>query len=58
MSVSGEVRFNVQGEPVSVKVASFLPLGHEPLPQAEDMRGLFSNDRIDVEEWSRYVRKQ
>ena len=58
MSVSGEVRFDVQGEPVSVKVASFLPLGHEPLPQAEDMRGLFSNDRIDVEEWSRYVRKQ
>ena len=58
MSVSGEVRFNVQGEPVSVKVTSFLPLGHESLPQAEDMRGLFSNDKIDVDEWSRYVRKQ
>ena len=58
MSVSGEVRFNVQGEPVSVKVASFLPLGREPLPRAEDLRGLFSDDRIDVDEWSRYVRKQ
>ena len=58
MSVSGEVRFNVQGEPVSVKVASFLPLGREPLPQAEDVRGLFSIDKMDVDEWSRYVRKQ
>lgn len=58
LSVSGEVRFNVQGEPTSIKVDSFSPLGRGPLPQAKDMRGLFSDDKVDINEWSRYVRKQ
>ena len=58
LSVGGEVRFNVQGEPMSIKVDSFLPLGRGPLPQAKDMRGLFSDDKVDIDEWSRYVRKQ
>lgn len=58
LSVSGEVRFNVRGEPTSIKVDSFSPLGRGPLPQAKDMRGLFSDDKVDINEWSRYVRKQ
>ena len=58
LSVSGEVRFNVQGEPTSIRVDSFSPLGRGPLPQAKDMRGLFSDDQVDINEWSRYVRKQ
>ena len=58
LSVIGEVRFNVQGEPTSIEVDSFLPLGRGSLPQAKDMRGLFSDDKVDIDEWSRYVRRQ
>lgn len=57
LSVKGEVRFNIRGEPTSVKVESFRPLGDMELPQAKDIRGLFSKNKIDINEWSQYVRK-
>ena len=55
--VRGEVRFNIRGEPTSVKVESFRPLGDQNPPQAKDIRGLFSRNKIDIDEWSQYVRK-
>ena len=57
VSLSGEVRFNVQGEPTSVQVDAFLPLAHEPLPQPGDVRGMFVDGKVDLDEWSRYVRE-
>ena len=57
LSVKGEVRFNIHGEPTSVKVESFRPLGDRELPQAKDIRGLFSKNKIDISEWSQHVRK-
>lgn len=57
LSVKGEVRFNIRGEPTSVKVESFRPLGDKELPQAKDIRGLFSENKVDINEWSQYVRK-
>ncbi len=57
VSVSGEIRFNVRGEPTSMKVRELLPLGVGPLPQAKDIRGLFADDKVDIDEWSRFVRK-
>ncbi len=58
MSVSGEVRFNVRGEATSVKVHSLQPLGTKSLPQPEDIRGLFKEHKIDIDEWSSYVREK
>ncbi len=55
--VKGEVRFNIRGEPTSVKVESFRALGGGELPQAKDIRGLFSGNRVDINAWSQYVRK-
>ncbi len=55
--VKGEIRFNIHNEPTSVKVESFRPLGNSKLPQAEDIRGLFAETKVDLNEWSQYVRK-
>ena len=57
VSVSGEVTFSVQGEATSMRVDEIRPLGIGPLPQAKDIRGLFSAHRIDIDEWSRFVRE-
>jgi len=56
--VKGEVRFNVGGEPTSVKVESFRLLEDEDLPQAKDIRGLFSEDKVSIDEWSQFVRNK
>lgn len=56
LSVTGEVRFNARGEPTSLQVSSFRPVGGRELPQPEDIRGLFSEARVDIDEWAEYVR--
>ena len=58
VSVSGEIKFNVQGEVISIKVSEFLPLGEGSLPQAKDVRGLFADNKVDIDEWSRLVREK
>ena len=55
--VKGEVRFNIRGEPTSVRVESFRSLGNKELPQAKDIRGLFAENKVDINEWSEYIRK-
>ena len=57
VSVSGEIRFNARGEATSMTVDEVHPLGTGPLPQAKDIRGLFADDKIDVDEWSEFVRE-
>ena len=57
VSVSGEIRFNVQGEPTAMRVDEIRPLGVGLLPQPEDMHGLFSDAPVDIDEWSRFVRE-
>ena len=56
VSVSGEVSYNAQGAATSVKVGAVRAFQTGPLPQAEDIRGLFSEYRVDLDEWSRFVR--
>lgn len=58
VSVSGELRYGSDEEPKKVLVEDFRLLGVGPLPQAEDVRGLFADDPVDIEEWSRYVRER
>lgn len=55
--VAGEVRYGADGRPTSVAVASLRRLGGEGCVQPEDLRGLFAEDPIDLEEWARYVRE-
>ena len=57
VSVSGEIRSNVRGEPTSMDVRELRPLGVGPLPQAKDIRGLFADDKVDIDQWSRFVRE-
>lgn len=56
INVRGEFRYGSDEEPKKVIVEDFRLLGVGPLPQAEDVLGLFADDPIDIEEWSRYVR--
>lgn len=55
--VRGRVRYGPDGRPASVAADSFRRLGGEARVQPEDLRGLFADDPIDLEEWSRYVRE-
>lgn len=55
--VRGRVRYGPDGRPASVAAASFRRLGGEGRVQPEDLRGLFADDPIDLEEWARYVRE-
>lgn len=55
VSVSGELGYNAQGEATSIKV-DMLRAMTEDLPQAKDVRGLFSEHKVDIESWSRLVR--
>ena len=56
VSVSGEVIYNVQGEATSIKVDAIQAFQTDPLPQAKDIRGLFSEHKVDIKEWARFVR--
>ncbi len=58
VSVKGELRFNRRGEPSTVNVESFDPLGGNELPQAEHLRGSFAGDKVKLDEWSDYIRKR
>ncbi len=55
--VEGEVRYNVYGQPISIKVEQhrILPTADQ-LPQAKDIRGLFSKNKINTAELSEYLR--
>ena len=52
----GEIRYGADGKPKWVAVEWFRLLGAGPLPRNEDMVGLFADDPIPIDEWSRYVR--
>lgn len=54
--VRGEIRRPGDGKSKMVIVEAFRRLGVGPLPQAEDVQGMFADDPVDIEEWSRYVR--
>lgn len=56
--VRGEIRRPGDGKSKTVIVEGFRRLGVGPLPQAEDVQGMFADDPIDIEEWSRYVREK
>lgn len=58
VSVSGEIRFNARGEATSMRVDDVRPLGTGPLPQPEDIIGLFADHKIDTDEWSKFVREK
>ena len=57
VAVSGAVSYNAQGEATSIKVDSVRAFQTGPLPQAKDIRGLFAENKVDVDEWSRFVRE-
>ena len=57
VSVSGEVNYSAKGDPTSIRVHAVRALGTQPLPQVKDIRGLFSDHKIDVKEWARFVRE-
>ena len=55
--VDGEIKFNLHGHPVSIKVIHHRLLrDRKDLPQAKDIRGLFSKNKIDMTELSDYLR--
>lgn len=55
--VEGEIRYNVQGQPISIKVENHRVLRSvEELPQATDIRGLFSRNKIDTAKLSESLR--
>lgn len=56
--VTGEIHYRADGEPRSLQVESFELLGEGPFPQTEDVRGLYADDPISMEEWARYVREK
>ena len=57
VSVSGLVSYNEQGAATSIKVDEVRTLGNARLPQAKDIRGLFSEHKVDIDEWARFVRE-
>lgn len=56
VSVSGEVSYNAAGDATSIKVDAVQAFQSNP-PQARDIRGLFSEYKVDLSEWSRFVRE-
>lgn len=58
VAVSGEVSYNAQGDPTSIKVDSVRAFRTGTLPQAKDIRGLFAEHKVDVDEWSKFVRER
>lgn len=58
IAVEGRIRFNVRGEPTSVKVKSYRILRNsDELPQARDIRGLFEENPFPVKEWAKQIRE-
>ena len=57
VSVSGLVSYNEQGAATSIEVDEVRALGNAHLPQARDIRGLFSEHKVDIDEWARFVRE-
>ena len=57
VSVAGLVSYNAHGDATTVKVDDVQPLGSADLPQAKDIQGLFSEHKVDIEEWARFVRE-
>ena len=57
VSVGGLVSYNVQGDATSIRVKDVRALGNAHLPQAKDIRGLFSDHKVDIDEWARFVRE-
>lgn len=57
VSVAGLVSYNVHGDATTIKVDDVQPLGSADLPQAKDIQGLFSEHKVDIEEWARFVRE-
>ena len=55
--VSGLVSYNAQGDATSIKVDDVRALGNAHLPQAKDIRGLYSDHKVDIDEWARFVRE-
>lgn len=56
--VRGEIRHPGDGKSKKVLVEGFRLLGVGTLPQVEDVRGMFADDPVNIEEWSRYVREK
>ena len=57
--VTGEIHFNVQGLPMSMKVGSHRFLkDRSDLPQVGDIWGLFKDNPIDLKEWGKMVREK
>jgi hypothetical protein len=55
--VEGDVRYNVYGQPISIRVEQHGILRTaDQLPQAKDIRGLFSKQKINTAELSEYLR--
>lgn len=57
VSVAGEISYNAQGDATSIKVDAVQAFEAGPLPQAKDIRGLFSEHKVDIDEWARFVRE-
>ena len=58
IAVEGSIRFNVRGEPTSVKVENYRILRNaDEVPQAKDIRGLFAKNPIDIKEWAKQMRE-
>ena len=57
VSVAGEIRYDPQGDATSIKVEAVQAFRAGPLPQAKDIRGLFSEHKVDIDEWARFVRE-
>jgi hypothetical protein len=56
--VEGEVKYNFQGFPISIKVAKYRIFDpKKKLPQPKDIRGLFSKNKIDVDKLGEYLRQ-
>lgn len=52
----GEVKFNMRGQPISVKLKDYKVFGNKRLPHVKDIRGLFAKNKIDTEELSDSLR--
>ena len=57
VSASGMIRYDANGEAISMRAEEVHVIGAKPLPQPDDIIGLFASHKIDADEWSEYVRE-
>lgn len=57
VSVNGLVSYNAQGQPTAIKVDDIRALGNAHLPQAKDIKGLFAEHKVDIDELARFLRE-